>query len=316
MRTLTRPHTGQRRGFTLVELLISIVLFALVMGTMVQILTRQQRFYRGAAGVMDMRSQLRQAVFVLPMDLRPITPADGDVYAWSESGISFRAVSGSAILCAAPTTSTLILPPTTLTNQNALTSWHTAPVVGDSILIYDEGMEVGSVDDVWQAHEITAVTTIIGVGACTTVTGFTTVGDAGTPSHQITISPTLSSTVTIGAPIRVFRSTTYELYQAADGDWYLGASDCLPGRTPVCSAPSAVSGPYRELSATPGESGLELSYFDALGNLLTPGVSLVADIARIEVVVRGQTDIPFAITSAPAGHYQDSLSFTVGLRNR
>ena len=304
-----------RSGFTLAELLISIVLFGMVMGVVMRVIVRQQRFHRGANEVVAMRSQLRQATYALPVDLRAISPVGGDITTWSGSSIGFRAFTGTSILCMKPSASVVVLPPLTLTKTNTLTAWLTQPQVGDSLLILDENMLIGTADDVWRAHEVTAVLGVTGMTACPTTSGFTLPGDGGRPSWQLTIAPNLSTTIIKGAPIRIFRQVTYELYEAADGKWYLGASDCLPGRTPVCSDPSPVGGPYRAYDDDPDQSGLSLTYFDAAETELDPTTADPADVVRIEIVVRGETNTPFN-TDHATGTYRDSLSFVIGLRNR
>lgn len=306
------PH---RAGFTLPELLLSLVLFGLVMTVGMRVLVQQQRFHRGASAVTDMRSQLRHAVFALPVELRSISPAGGDVYDWSASAIEFRSNLGSGTLCVKPTSTTIVLPPLTLAQQNALTSWISVPQAGDSILIYDENVEIGNDDDVWRRHEITAISTVTGASACPAASGYTLAADATKSSWQLTISPALSGTIVLGAPIRFFRRVRYELYQEADTRWYLGASDCVTGRTPVCTSAVPVAGPYRPFSGSPTLSGFVLTYFDSVGVTLDPASDDAGEIARIHMVIRGETETPFDITSA-TGTYRDSLSFVVGVRNR
>lgn len=305
------PMTSARRpGFTIVELLVAMVLFALVMGAAMQVIVRQQRFYRGAGELLEMRAGLRQGVSLLTSDLRAIYPADGDVYEWTKSKIGFRSVTGSSIVCLMPSTTTIVVPPATLIQNNTLTTWLTAPVVGDSVLIYDEGREVGNDDDVWRRYRITGVSTVNGVNACLPASGYTVAGDLK-PSTRFTLSAALSSTIVTGAPMRFYRRVDYGIYQASDSLWYLGASDCLPGRTPECSTYQPVSGPYRPLSGST-TSGLVLSYFDAAGNELDPATASVLGIARVGVIVRGETNAPFSTEE----FQRDSATFTIGLRNR
>ena len=69
----SRPVAGRmtasrrrRKGFTLVELVMVAVLAVLVLGGMMNVLVRQQRFYRGTADLLEARSQTRQAAGILP----------------------------------------------------------------------------------------------------------------------------------------------------------------------------------------------------------------------------------------------------------
>ena len=307
---MTNPRTTRRPGFTIVELIVAMVLFGIVMGAAMQVIVKQQRFYRGAGELLEMRTGLRQGLVMLTSDLRAIYPADGDIYEWTKSKIGFRSTTGSSIVCLKPTTTTVVVPPATLVQNNTLTTWLTAPVVGDSVMIYDEGVEVGNDDDVWRRYRIADVTTVNGSNACLPASGYTVAADIR-PSTRFTLSATMSATIVTGAPIRFFRRVDYGLYEASNGEWYLGASDCLPGRTPVCSSYQPVSGPYRPLAGA-AVSGLVLTYFNAAGVELDPATASVANVARIGVIVRGETDAPFSTEE----FQRDSATFIIGLRNR
>ena len=307
---MTPAPVVRRRGFTLVELIIAMLLFSIVMGAAMQVILKQQRFYRGAGELLEMRTGLRQGVTMLTSDLRAVYPAAGDVYEWTRSKIGFRSITGSSIICLLPSTTKIVIPPRTLLQNNSLTTWLAVPVVGDSILVYDEGREVGNDDDVWRGYQITAVSRVNGVNTCLPSTGYTISGDVR-PSTEFTLSAALPGTVVTGAPMRFFRRVDYGIYQASDSLWYLGASDCLPGRMPVCSSYQPVSGPYRPLSGTTS-SGLVLSYFDSAGAELDPATGSALNIARLGMIVRGETDAPFSTDE----FQRDSATFTVGLRNR
>ncbi|HUF26333.1 MAG TPA: prepilin-type N-terminal cleavage/methylation domain-containing protein [Gemmatimonadaceae bacterium] len=317
---MSRPSTPRRvhaarAGFTLAEFMIAIVLFGIVMSVGMRVLERQQRFHRGANAVVEMRGQMRAAIHAVPSDLRPIFPAGDDIHAWGPSAIRFRGFRGNSILCLRPTSTSLILPPTMLTQLNTLTAWLTPPEVGDSILVYDENLEVGNQDDLWRPYQITAVAPVTGANGCTATTGYTVAGDATRTSWLVTLSGAMPTSIIPGAPVRIFRPVRYELYQAADGRWYLGASDCLPGRTPVCTDPQPVSGPYRADNVNPLLGGLQLQYFDAAGTALDPAAADPHMVVRIGLIVRAETNTPFN-TAKATGRYRDSLSFTIGLRNR
>ena len=320
-----RPPHVRRRGFTLVELMMALVLLALMGGALATLLTRQQRFYRSAQEALDLRAELRHAGMLLPTDLRTISPANGDVYAWNDTMIEFRQIVGSASICriyaAGGGTQQVVIPPLRLARQSTTASWITTPEPGDSVLVYDDGPFVGNADDVWRAYAITAVATTNAGLACS-AEYLSTAGDIASPSYRVTLSipgadASLSPTIILGAALRVFRRARYSLFQdAGDGRWYLGQSDCVAGRAPVCSTPTAVSGPYRPYSSsTPGTSGLIFTYWNSTGVQLMPGVGAVADIARIDVITRTAT-ASVSANGVGKTQYLDSLSTSVGLRNR
>jgi hypothetical protein len=304
--------------------MMALVLFAIVGGAMVGLLTRQQRFYRTAHEMLAGRAQLRYASTLLPTDLRPVFPGGGDVYAWRDTMVEFRQVLGSGVACqilpAAGGTQRVVLPPLTLSRENVLTSWLATPAAGDSVLIYDDGNFIGNADDTWREYGITSVVTAVGAAGCNGT--FTPApADAAAPAYVLTLNippsiAALPTSVIPGAPVRIFRRARYSLFQqASDRRWYLGYSDCLAGRAPVCSPPVPVAGPYRPYSATPGVSGMVFTYRDNAAVALVPGVDDASRIVRIDVVTRTETT-PTAGDRGQLSQFRDSLRTSIGLRNR
>ena len=315
-----------RGGFTLVELLITIVLLGLVMGTLMNVILRQQRFYHAASEIIDTRSQVRQAADLLPSDLRGASTAAGtvggvivaDLYAdlMKPHSLTYRSSFGSAVACVMGAGRTqMILPPLALASGNTLTSWLRAPVAGDSVFVFDDQGTMGG-PGVWVAREIAAVGTL--AGGCPAATGFTEAADAGKDSWVITLATALPATVPVGdgvgTPMRFFQPVTYELYQASDERWYLGYGDCRAGRSPVCTDLEPVSGPYLPPSADPAESGVTFEYLDAAG---VP-VMLPEDVATIRMTFRGETRSTVNVpgTTTTDGRFRDAMTVTVAVRNR
>jgi hypothetical protein len=206
---------------------------------------------------------------------------------------------------------------------DALSNWGTTPAVGDSVLVLDERSLFGEGDDRWVAYEVRAVTPVTGLNGCPwkgKVSGDSTplLFDADTvrPSYKVALDRTLGKYVMVGAPVRFFRRVRYEVYQAPDGNWYLGYSDCLRTRDPACSEVAPVSGPYMPYTGIAGENGLTFVYYDEAGNILA-STAQPRLISRIDVVLRSQTANPVTRTGAGAGgHYRDSLVVSIGIRNR
>ena len=304
------PSGRARRGLTLVELLIVIVLLGIVAGGMMGIIVKQQQFYAGSAGVMDTRANVREGMAVLTSDLRALAPAQNDIYAMGRTFIEFRLNQGVAVVCTLdPTRTVITVPPTNLAQRNGFTSWISAPQSGDSVLIFDPGPKSGTSDDSWDPGQLGAAAQ---PGAtCPTTTGLTTLASEQTNGWQFTLQNALTSTyVAPGSAIRVFRRVRYELYQEADGNWYLGYYDCLPGRTPLCQTLQPVSGPYLPAANT-GTSGLELSYFDSTGTATT----VPTLVRRIRIMLRSQSERIVKTLGRQTGFYQDSLATSVAVRN-
>ena len=315
-----------RRGFTLVELLITIVLLGLVMGTLLNVILRQQRFYHAASEIIDTRSQVRQAADLLPSDLRGASTATGtvggvvvaDIYAdgMKPHSMSYRSSFGSAISCVINAARTeIVIPPIGLASGNTLTSWLRAPVAGDSVFVFDDEGTMGG-PGVWVAREIASVTLL--ANGCPATTGFVDALDAGKDAWVIRLTAALPGTVPVGDgpgnPIRFFQPVTYELYQETDERWYLGYGDCRTGRTPVCSDLEPVSGPYLPPSDDPVVSGVTFEYLDGAG---VPAV-LPQDVATIRMTFRGETRSTVNVpgTTTTDGRYRDAMIVMVAVRNR
>ncbi|HEY3219313.1 MAG TPA: type II secretion system protein [Gemmatimonadales bacterium] len=316
MLTLTARH--RRSGFTLVEILVTLIFMGLFAAAMVKLLLRQQRFYNSTSQVIQTRSQIRQAAFMLPADLRGISRLGGDIVAMTDSSIDFRSVFGSSVACMVNNAGAWISTvPVKLAKGSAMTNWKVAPAVNDSIAMYDDGLNIGSQDDGWRLARITAVSLVTGdnVTGCPVASKLVQLADltVSNPSYHLTISPAPTTTTVQGSSIRFFRRVHYSLWKwPTDGKWYLAYYDCVPNRVPVCNTAQPIAGPLRPYAAPGTTSGLELTYYDSTG-AVTATKTLVA---RISLVVRGQGETTINLTGAAALPLRDSMRIEIGLRNR
>ena len=318
---LTTAHQGAhppvRRGMTLLELLISLVLVGLMGGLIVGFLLKQERFYAGANEILQTRTQVRQASVMMPSDLRAISPAEGDIYAMSDTSIDFRSTFGSSYVCASTIASSQIsIPPVTLAKGSALTTWSQQPTGFDSLALYVSGSSMGTNDDTWSYHTITGIAMAASNAApgCTAASGLMKSTDvsASNNSFAFTISPTQSSTVGAGAGVRFFKKAHYSLYKAADNFWYLGYYDCRTNRTPVCNTIQPIAGPLRQyVSGSPQLAGLRFTYYDTTG-AVTANRLLVS---RISILLQGEGTRTIQLAGGSPQTFRDSLRIEVGLRN-
>lgn len=314
MRALT-DRRAPRAGLTLVELMIVIVLFGLVMGTMMTVIRRQQAFYRSAGQMMEVRGQADQAFGILPRDLRAISSAGGDITAFSDTAITFRSQLGSAVLCSKTANEIVVPPEARLVKRHRLTAWREEPVAGDQVMIYDDGDLPSEEDDGWATYSITgkAKGAVNSSNACAASTGFVVPADTA-DSWRFAVTPALSSTIVQGAPIRFARKVRYALYKAANGEWYIGYQDSTGAGW---STRAPVSGPHRAFSATDGESGLTFVYRDDTGAELDPtSPANMPLVARIDLTIRGMTKNDVVIPGKAQEPFVDSLYASVNLRNR
>jgi prepilin-type N-terminal cleavage/methylation domain-containing protein len=306
---------GSRAGVTLVELLVVMVLASVVASAIVVVILKQGRFYRSTNELIDTRAQLRQMTAVLPADLRGMSTVGGDIVSMSDSAVEFRSTFGTSTACL-ETTKQLGIPPLKTARNSQLTSWMRAPVIGDSIAVYDDSTTTMAKDDRWVIRNITAVATTTDPNkACPLATNMIQAGDltVSNPGYLLTVVPDFPLNVKAGAAVRFFRRVRYSLFKDVDGKWYLGYRDCVNGRVPVCSAMISAGGPFQPYAASgTNTSGLEFTYYDSLG-AVTVDPKLVA---RISMIVRATGSTPIQLTGTVQTTFQDSLRIEVAIRNR
>lgn len=295
---------SRRGGFTLIELVMVAVLAVLVLGGMMNVLVRQQRFYRGTADLLEARSQTRQAAGILPSELRSISPVGGDIVAMTDSSLEFRATVGSSVLCTI-SGGEVVVPPTNPARGNIASTWGAEPAVGDTVLIFNDGPTTSVSDDQWVPYEIgPSITTV--TGACPASTGLTQAADASKTSLKFAVVGGLGPTIVAGSPMRFIRRARYSLYAASNGQWYLGYC------SPSCGVdgPSPIAGPF--VPHSDAAPGLSFTYLDDNGVVTaTP-----SDVAQVSILVRAQAKNGVSLAGFATKVARDSLRFTVGLRNR
>ncbi len=302
----------RRAGFSLIELLITMVMLSIVGGLVVNTIARQQRFYRGASEIMDVRFQMRSAIDILSAELRGISASGGDIYAgtMTSTDIQFRSNFGTSIACRMlPLSNQVYLPPNSdLAAGNRLSFLGKQPVAGNGIFILDEGASEANSDDIWQLRNITAVANA--VNPCTGTT-FTGAGDVTKTGLLITFDAALPVTVLDGATVRLVQRVRYGIYQASDAKWYLGYCESADLNT-VCATLQPAAGPYQP-SAASSASGLSFYYYNESGAITTDRLL----VSRIDVAIRGISGNWVSRSGKAATNYfSDTSRVVVGVRNR
>jgi hypothetical protein len=286
--------------------MVTLVIGGIVASAIVSVLRRQQRFFTTSAVLVQQRISLRDATGILPGELRALSPAGGDLLAFSDSALEIRATVGTAIVCDAMSGATAIaLAPSRSSGVAPLSSFTTSPQPGDIALVFAAREPEGSTDDRWLALEITGVSATTDV--CAT-SPFVAPPDAAAPRLVLRITGADTASIRPGAFVRILRRVRYRFYRASTSEWYLGYAEWAGT---AFSGVQPVSGPFASYSRR-GGSGLSLRYFDDLG------VELVASsdaprVARIDVAVRGTGRSSLAI---PALFVIDSQAVGVRVRNR
>ena len=304
-----RARQSRRKGVSLIEVIVVLVLIGVVSGAIGNTLVRQQRFYRGTAELLQAREGVRDALELLSTDIRGMAVAD-TVRLMADSAIEFFANVGSSVVCQRPGATSLGLPGVAAGRGNVLTAFTTTPDTGDIAAIHNDST------DAWERHRISgfgprslAVTcpasSELGRNAnvISTTTGF-----------LLELSTPPSPHIEAGAPVRFLRRGRYSLYRASDGEWYLGYRRCNAVGASTCGAIQPLSGPYRGHSSDRSRTGLAFEYFDGSGKSLALGESPVA-LARVDITARAESRHRINVegrVSVPS----DSATLSIALRNR
>lgn len=280
-----------KRGFTLVELLIALVLMSIVTAAIYQVLVTNQRTYRAQIQRVELNDNLRAAVAILPSELRELNTADplgSDIIVMSDSAIKYKAMRGIYIMCAAPDLLNLVI------YLSPVQVWGLRPINAnrDSVLIFDDFSPSSSQDDRWIHANVAGSTT-----------GTNCPG--ATPSIDVVISgasATLDSVVA-GNPVRSFEVVEMLRYPDGSGNHWIGmrqyGKDDVPGTVQPMVGPLATG-------------GLKFTFFDANGN----ATDNVTAVARVGIEVVGRTAQPVRTSTGGLDHVVDTLQTHVTLRNR
>jgi type II secretory pathway pseudopilin PulG len=284
--------SASRRGASLIELVVVIVLLAAVGSATMGIVVHQERFYRAQADAMDARATVRDAASILQSELRALTASDGDLYAIGPATVDFRTTLVQSAVCTiSPSRREITIPPEHLASGAPLTWIGTQPESGDTLLVLASD---STLVNRWDRHVLTSNPSR--AGACPLSSGLTTTAADVGAALTLTLSPALDGAIEPGTLVRIVRRARYELYRASDSRWYLGYLDCLASRATPCNVVQPVSGPF-----APG--GIQLEYLD-VGGAPTANPRLVARIHVLAIAERRSTPATL-----------DSLATAIALRN-
>jgi prepilin-type N-terminal cleavage/methylation domain-containing protein len=274
-------HTT-RKGFTLIELMIALVLLVIVGGGMFKLLTSQQRATRQQAAQSMLQANIRTGTLLVPSELREInvTAAGSDIVAMGPDSITYRAMRATSVVCAITTTEVRL--------RNEYTFGYRAPVPGrDKLLIFVENDAASSLDDGWTTKEISAAT------------GSTCPDGGNAVAYTVAVTADTVAMVRLDAVARTFEVMQLKLYQSGGRNW-LGARSVSGGEVAV----QPVLGP---LTA----AGLRLTYLNAAGGVTTDSTQ----VRTIDIMVQGETDNAVSNGSSTQAIKMDSLTARIRLRN-
>ena len=296
-----------RRGFTVAELLVATAVAGIATALMTMTIVRQQKFFSSASEILGVRAQLRDAADVLASDIRSASIAEFGLAVITDTAFEMYSVIASSVACMSPSPTAIGLPPITLASGSTLTAMLVPPDTGDVVAVF-------SADSArWNNYRMSAFGSRSLATSCPSSTGFTTPGDAAS-GYQVTLAAAPALPVKKGSIIHFLRRARYSFYRSSDGEWYLGYRRCGVAAPYACSAIQPISGPYRPYRMGSG-GGVTFRYRDKYGGDVT-SVALSNTVARIDIVLRGESASAISLTGDARRIWRDSVVVSVSPRNR
>jgi prepilin-type N-terminal cleavage/methylation domain-containing protein len=250
----------ERRGFSLVEIVLAVVIVLVVTAALHRLLLSTQRLTRKQLQQMALQSGVRAGSLVVANELRELstraggTADENDILHISPSGIVYRAMRGTGFVCQAGVGAVWI--------DRARFSGHRDPQAGrDTAYLFVSGDPENGLSESWLALAITGVANEACPGTVPAVA--LTIPDLG-----------VETGVDIGAPVRIAEVAELRLYQSGGKSW-LGARSVSAGE-----AIQPVVGPLADAQ------GLRLEYLSGAGTPTTD----VTGIKSVRITVRGQME--------------------------
>ena len=270
-----------RHGVTLIELLVTIVILAILGTSVTRLMTGQAKFYEHQGAGRQARSISRSAINVLLSEMRMVEAPGGAVSA-SPSSVTLRVPYAVGMVCGpdAGGTTVTVLP-------------------ADSAMFAEPGFSGYAWRNsagVYTYVEAGAAVGVASAAACT-AEGITTVQGG----RLVGLSPALPVAATAGAPVLLFRRITYDFAN----------STALPGRLALWRRVDA-TGAAEELVA-PFDAAARFRFFalDAADAQDAPPAP--ANLRGLEFVLVGESEGSPRATAAPR---RASVTTAVFFRNR
>jgi len=290
-----------RRGFTMVELLVAMVLLGLVSAALYRVLVNNQRLYMAQTQRIDLSQNIRAAANILPAELREIDAADGDIIAMAPDRLEIRAMRWLGFTCVAPVMGgglngiTMVIRGGDV-GQPLFYGARGMNVVSDTMLIYYDGNQTTRNDDYWARGTFTGVAPVVqDCPGLPVQTGRLVTFNL----NLLGLGVNAAGAIPVGAPVRGYEHVIYQLYKpAGDTSYYIGFQ-------PAGGTMQPLVGPVLT-------NGLTFQYYAADGSV----TAVKNQVARVDITVRART--VSAIRGggqAPAATVVDSISTSVALRN-
>lgn len=277
--TMPRPLGRARRGFSLIELIITLVLVAIIGTAAGRMLMSQTRFYTRLKGQRDARSVTRNARNLMQTELSMVVAGANGIVGASNDSVAVNMPYAWGIFCSSSTVALL-------------------PV--DSMMYAMAGIAGYAIKDTTPLgpYTYTATTTTPTAGTATNCTGLTPSITAPTNGGYIALSP--AATATAGSPVFLYWRVIYKF----------GASSLVPGKRGLFRQQGA--GAAEEILA-PFDTSAKFRFYNMFADTAQTAVPALANIRGLEVQLDAQSSYR---ASKQANPESVSLKTAIFFRNR
>lgn len=272
-----------RRGITLIELMVGIVLMGIIGAALVKVFSSLMGASGAQVGIAASQGEARIGTLMLPLEFReigydtvhaknPPNYAATDLIAIAGDRLSFFAARGMGITCGTfSATEFKIRKP--IIGQRM-------PVVSDTFVLFLEVEKSTGTDDRWVPMNVTAIdynSTCNGSDPAIALT----VASPGVLFYPDDVDDVvLSTNHSMGGPIRWMEAVEYAPLNSG-GEWFVGRRSISLGET----SGTPVIGPID------GASGVSFTYFSAAGTVLDPaGVDSRINTRSIRITLNTVTE--------------------------
>jgi prepilin-type N-terminal cleavage/methylation domain-containing protein len=249
-----------RRGITLVELLISMVVLAIIGTAITKVMSVMLNTSASQITIANSMGEARNGAIALPQELREVgydtntttLTAATDLIEIKSHRISFKAMRGMAITCGTPTLTEFRI-------RKPITGMR-LPRGTDEFLLFVENDPNAGFDDQWLPMMVTVIDSNSTCGSDPAMTL-----SLSAPPQVKSTSPTIDMAISqhrVGGPVRWYERVEYAPFiDGTSGQAFIGVRSISLGET----AMSPVIGPL------PDTLAFDLTYYDAQGTLVDPG---------------------------------------------
>lgn len=265
-----------RRGATLTELLVAVVLAAVVLGAATMSLLRQHQSASLHAAGAEGGTQLRMATGMFAAQLALLEPADLDRSHARDSTLQFRAVVATGHACSTDVHPSLVIGGGDLSAGGMSDT----PRTGDSLWWYR------SEEDGWRGGAVQGVE--VAPGACPQPVA----SAGGERALVLRLSLGAGDTIPVLTPLRITRPQRLVLYRAGDGSTQLGQREWNAAAGEM-NSPQPAAGPF--LRTGPGGLRSGFRFYDSGGAELFPSSEpdAGARVARLRLHLLSPPKTPF-----------------------